>query len=877
MSKQRVRADNFEQLIEIVKAVQRGKDPEESLREKEEQELRELLAQEEGEEEIPEEERTPEEQQEDERAISRLLRRWLPENRKEKTAPEPDEELGQTGGESPELDEESEQPGEGSPEDATPSARNTAEKQRKGAAQRLQPLREKFSALGSRLRERTAPVREDLAQRGFRHKELLMAAAGLLLAVCVVALIVHSVLLSRSEKRKMEGVTADEGLTVLVEQKPERWCQSYPVELTVRAKGADVQKATVNGTSYMLDEAGRLTAKVSEPTLEVSVDTEQGTLRASVEIPLIDAQPPIVNVTRDKDQITVKAGDARSEIAKIRYAVVPDNAVSNVPEYMDYSEPLTFEEDCTYYFYAQDAAGNRCSPLETTMEIAQKLSLERESADLYPGEVIYLTAQAEPEGALLNNLKYTSANPEVLAVDSTGKVTAVGTGTTVVTVSADDVKEASCKVTVGEERTVTISAIGDCTLGTDANFNSQTSFDAFDVVNGHSWFFQNVKDILSEDDATFANLEGTLTTETQRETKEYAFKGDPSYTQILKNGSIDVVTLANNHSSDYGPQSLTDTKQYLTEAGIDYCQDTEIAVKDVNGIATAFIGIYVLDDGMDSEKELRAAIEAAKEREARLIIVAFHWGAEKQTQPDATQQELAHIAVDCGANLVVGHHPHVLQGIEKYNGAYIVYSLGNFCFGGNSTPSDMDSMIFRQTFTVTRDGVLDNDQIEIIPCSISSDPYYNNYQPTPAADAEAERILGRINEYSAAFGMSYTASGVTPSGDAENPGAADDAGDTGAANTGTADGATGSGAADAGVDDTGAVDTGAADDAADAGVADAGAADIGAADTGAANTDTADDAADSGAANGAADADAGDAGAADSGAADGAADTGGSI
>ena len=267
-----------------------------------------------------------------------------------------------------------------------------------------------------------------------------------------------------------------------------------------------------------------------------------------------------------------------------------------------------------------------------------------------------------------------------------------------------------------------------------------------------------MKDILDKDDATFANFEGTLTTGTQRESKEFAFKGDPSYVQILQNGSIDVVTLANNHSRDYGDQSLADTKQYLTEAGIDYCQETEVALKDVNGIPTAFIGIYVLDDGMDSEKELREAIGEAKAEGARLIITAFHWGSEKEQQPDAMQQELAHIAVDCGANLVVGHHPHVLQGIEKYNGVYIVYSLGNFCFGGNSAPSDMDTMIFRQTFTLTRDAVLDDDQIAVIPCSISSEAYYNNYQPTPAQGAEAERIMGRINEASAPFGMTYTAS-----------------------------------------------------------------------------------------------------------------------
>ena len=788
MSKQRVRADNFEQLIEIVKAVQRGKDPEESLREKEEQELRELLAREEGEAELPEEERTPEEQQEDVRTISRLLHRWKPGDgrNKDRTGENSGKaDKDESGADKADADKtnvagaDADRADKGDPDvdKADADKADASLKVKKPPLfQRLKDMlpEQKSKAKRRKKRAENAPdkdgaatLRGKLARIGFRRKEMLLAGTGLLLAIFVVVLIVRSVTLSQAEKRKMEGVTADEGLTVLLEKKPDRWCQSYPVELTVRAKNAQIDKATVNGTDYILDEKGRLTAKVSEPTLDVSVNTDQGTLKARVEVPMIDAQSPIVNVTRKQDQITVSAGDARSEIAKIRYAVVHNNALSNVPEYLDYTTPLTFEEDSVYYFYAQDAAGNRCRPLVTTMETAQSLSLSREEADLYPDETIYLEAQVEPEGALLNNLKFTSANPEVVSVDSTGKVTAQGIGSTIVTVSADEVKEASCKVTVGESRSVTISAVGDCTLGTDVGLNSSTSFDAFDIVNGHSWFFQNVKDILSEDDATFANLEGTLTTETQRENKQYAFKGDPSYTQILKNGSIDVVTLANNHSSDYGPQSLADTKRYLTEAGIDYCQDTEIAVKNVNGIPTAFVGIYVLDDGMDSEKELREAVAAAKEQGARLIIVAFHWGNEKETQPDATQQELAHIAVDCGANLVVGHHPHVLQGIEKYNGAYIVYSLGNFCFGGNSAPSDMDTMIFRQTFTVTQDDVLDDDQIEIIPCSISSEAYYNNYQPTPVQDAEAQRILGRINEYSAPFGMSYGASDQTAETEAD--------------------------------------------------------------------------------------------------------------
>ena len=89
-----------------------------------------------------------------------------------------------------------------------------------------------------------------------------------------------------------------------------------------------------------------------------------------------------------------------------------------------------------------------------------------------------------------------------------------------------------------------------------------------------------------------------------------------------------------------------------------------------------------------------------KKAGAQIIIVNFHWGIEKQYTPDENQKALAHLAIDEGADLVIGHHPHVLEGIEKYNGKYICYSLGNFCFGANRNPKDKDTMIFQQTFTL---------------------------------------------------------------------------------------------------------------------------------------------------------------------------------
>ena len=152
---------------------------------------------------------------------------------------------------------------------------------------------------------------------------------------------------------------------------------------------------------------------------------------------------------------------------------------------------------------------------------------------------------------------------------------------------------------------------------------------------------------------------------------------------------------------------------------------------------------------------MKNCIAAAKEQGAQLIVAAFHWGNERELKPDETQRTLAHLAVDCGADLVVGHHPHVLQGIEKYSGKYICYSLANFCFGGNSNPSDKDTMIFQQTFRILRGGDVEDGGVSVIPCSVSSVSDWNNYQPTPATGEEAERIMARINELCQPFGTSF--------------------------------------------------------------------------------------------------------------------------
>ena len=659
------------------------------------------------------------------------------------------------------------------PEDAASiKITNAKKRRRKTAAEKEEELRKGFAPQKRTAADVLLAAREcvqdgieALRDKGISRREMAMITAAAVFVLLLVVLIFQAVGGSIASRRKSENVTADSGLRITVEDEPENWCSSYPVQLKLSVTDATLQSVQVNGTGYTPDASGLITVGANTDILEVEVATDQGTRSARVEIPKLDGEPPVVHASLQKDRIELTAADARSSVRALYYAVGPETESELVPQYQKYTEPISYTEGMLYRFYAEDAAGNRSTPVVTNMKTAESLTVSPETLALYPGETAALTVKVEPEYALLENLSYESQNPDLLSVSDGGVVTALANGTGTVRVTADGVSAAICTAEVSESRTVTVSAVGDCTLGTDESFNTSTSFNAYEAMNGTSYFFQNVRSILEADDATFANFEGTLTTETARESKEYAFKGDPSYTQILTDGSIDVVTLANNHSSDYGAKSLTDTEEALDAAGIDYCIGDKIAVKEVNGIPTAFIGVYVLNDGMAREEQVKQTIAAAKQQGAKLVIVAFHWGTEKASEPDETQKSLAHTAIDCGADLVVGHHPHVLQAIEYYKGKYIAYSLGNFCFGGNSAPSDMDTMIFQQTFTIEKGEVQAAAAATVVPCSISSTAGYNDYQPTPTEGDASASVIDRLNTMSANYGVTVNADGtVTASG-----------------------------------------------------------------------------------------------------------------
>lgn len=306
--------------------------------------------------------------------------------------------------------------------------------------------------------------------------------------------------------------------------------------------------------------------------------------------------------------------------------------------------------------------------------------------------------------------------------------------------------------------TLTISAAGDCTLGTDEFFYYPTSLPAkYEEKEDPGYFLQKVEPVFSKDDLTIVNMEGTLTQETARQDKTYAFKGDEEYVQILTEGSVEAANLANNHSHDYGDKSYTDTIETLEDAGIPTFGYDRTAVMEIKGVKIGLLGTNELGEYMDCEEAMIENIESLKEEGAQIIIASFHWGVERSNVPDETQVELAHSAIDHGADLVLGHHPHVLQGIETYKGKNIIYSLANFCFGGNSSPSDMDSMIFQQTFTL-EDGELTEDNVtNVIPVKVSSswEQGINDYQPVPAEGDTGDAIVSRIEEYTQSMADQY--------------------------------------------------------------------------------------------------------------------------
>lgn len=327
-------------------------------------------------------------------------------------------------------------------------------------------------------------------------------------------------------------------------------------------------------------------------------------------------------------------------------------------------------------------------------------------------------------------------------------------------------------------KSVLLSFVGDIILGDYLGAEGET-FDAkFAEVNGDFGYFGGgVAEILKNDDLSVGNLEGVLSNGDFAPAKEkpFIFKGRESYAKILRLSGIDIVNLANNHSADYGQKGLERTQNALKRAKVQFFGEENVALVKLKGVRFGFAG----EKGFShfAKEAISRDIERLRKMGAEVVIFTLHFGEEKSHTPNALQRELAHFAIDSGADLVVAHHTHTLQGIEEYKGKKIIYSLANFIYGGSKLGGDKDSMIYQARFIFgVRVGTSDScegcannfipnlksiDRLgdsaimvhNIIPISVSSSESLNDYRPMiyPKYSDGFTRIMQRLSDYSGAI------------------------------------------------------------------------------------------------------------------------------
>jgi poly-gamma-glutamate synthesis protein (capsule biosynthesis protein) len=299
-------------------------------------------------------------------------------------------------------------------------------------------------------------------------------------------------------------------------------------------------------------------------------------------------------------------------------------------------------------------------------------------------------------------------------------------------------------------RSIVVSAVGDCTLGGDYHTEHPKMLNAFDVeLLAHKgdlgWFFSGTRDILAADDLTIANLETTLTEVDEPEgDTTYHFRGKPSYARVLALGSVEVVNLANNHTFDFGEKGYRETVAALAAEGIGAAGYGRVDKRIVKGVEIVNLGYTGGSDAL--KKQMREEIARHKKPD-NLVIVSFHWGIEGSRDVLPLQKQLGHAAIDAGADLVLGTHPHVIQAIEEYGGRHIVYSLGNFVFGGNVNPKDKEAIVYQETFT-EREGRMVPAGSTVIPVRVTTAKERNDFRPVPLEGDDRERVLLLVKKLS---------------------------------------------------------------------------------------------------------------------------------
>ena len=281
---------------------------------------------------------------------------------------------------------------------------------------------------------------------------------------------------------------------------------------------------------------------------------------------------------------------------------------------------------------------------------------------------------------------------------------------------------------------LTLSFLGDCSIGDSVQYKDYSvCYHATIDEKGYAWPFSLVRDVLEADDLTIANLEVVLTTRrTVRQKKDINLIADPDHVGILLESGIDVVNTANNHAWDFKAEGYHEALGYLDEAGIPHFGTLYSGTKDgsdicpiveVKGVKVGFAGFSYPQEY--DKKRIANRIKQLREGGAQIVVLSLHWGTEEQPQPNAGQHSFAKYCIDNGADVVFGHHAHVLQSVQFYKGKPIFYSTGNFTFGSMSHV-DPDTGIFQLTYDVV-DGAPVLSRFSVVPCRTQGTGDYRPY------------------------------------------------------------------------------------------------------------------------------------------------------
>lgn len=344
-----------------------------------------------------------------------------------------------------------------------------------------------------------------------------------------------------------------------------------------------------------------------------------------------------------------------------------------------------------------------------------------------PGDTILIPASAEDPFTV-------PEDPSVMSIEETPVQPAEETAQALEIIATEPPKSGSTRLTM--------TFTGDSILGSEEKSRKKPeSFDSFIAEKGYAWPFSGLYDLLSADDLSVINLEGVLKDDTRgrQEGKLHWFRGPTGFAGILPAGSIELAGLANNHMRDYGIAGHNSTREALSGAGIPYFGYRDTYIHEHQGLKIGFGGIR--ETIWRQKPQLPGEeIAALKEAGCDYIVYTIHAGKEYSRAHNELQEKIARSIIDAGADIVIGMHPHVVQGIEEYKDGLIAYSLGNFSFGGNLKLTEFDGLVLQVILRF--DGrELKETTLKLIPVLTSGTKPANDFRPIPAQGEDKERIL----------------------------------------------------------------------------------------------------------------------------------------